>query len=75
MIQENWGHFSLTYKEVNAFTNKVSFQLHANYSVYLLLFYVEELENLLKVILNVDKNITVWQVNKVLRKVSSPFLI
>ena len=38
-------------------------------------FYVEELENLLKVILNVDKNITVWQVNKVLRKVSSPFLI
>ena len=32
---------------------------------------MEELENLLKVILNVDKNITVWQVNKVLRKIES----
>ena len=48
MIHENRGHFSLTYWDVNAFTYKLSFQLHASYSVFILLFYVEELENLNK---------------------------
>ena len=39
-----------TFLELNAVTYKPSFQRHASYSVFLLIFYVEELENLDKML-------------------------